>query len=156
MVYFTFFGLKEKRAIYAGSRIKIALRVYGLLYDLWRKTIVNACSCCLKRISLYFCFEKEGDDEMETDQTEEGNQPFVAHVPVPSQKEVGFIIAKLTSFSDILKTYCKTFCFVDRHTAHVCAQRRWQFYYFFFSLLLGRGDACPEKENGRRTLINRW
>ena len=25
---------------------------------------------------------------METDQTEEGNQPFVAHVPVPSQKEV--------------------------------------------------------------------
>ena len=35
---------------------------------------------------------------METDQTEEGNQPFVAHVPVPSQKEVGFIIAKLTSF----------------------------------------------------------
>lgn len=44
---------------------------------------------CLKRISLYFCFEKESDDEMETDQTEEGNQPFVAHVPVPSQKEVG-------------------------------------------------------------------
>ena len=25
---------------------------------------------------------------METDQTTEGNQPFVAHVPVPSQKEV--------------------------------------------------------------------
>ena len=25
---------------------------------------------------------------METDQTAEGNQPFVAHVPVPSQKEV--------------------------------------------------------------------
>ena len=65
------------------------------------KTIVNTCRCCLKRISLYFCFEKESDDEMETDQTEEGNQPFVAHVPVPSQKEVGFIIAKLTSFSDI-------------------------------------------------------
>ena len=38
---------------------------------------------------------------METDQTEEGNQPFVAHVPVPSQKEVGFIIVKLASFSDI-------------------------------------------------------
>ena len=94
-------GIFLKRAIYAGSRIKIALRVYGSLYDLWRKTIVNACSCCLKRISLYFCFEKESDDEMETDQTEEGNQPFVAHVPVPSQKEVGFIIAKLTSFSDI-------------------------------------------------------
>ena len=101
MVYFTFFGLKEKRAIYTGSRIKIALRVYGSLYHLWRKTIVNACSCCLKQISLYFCFEKESDDEMETDQTEEGNQPFVAHVPVPSQKEVGFIIAKLASFSDI-------------------------------------------------------
>ena len=65
------------------------------------KTIVNTCSCCLKRISLYFCFEKESDDEMETDQTEEGNQPFVAHVPVPSQKEVGFIIVKLASFSDI-------------------------------------------------------
>ena len=101
MVYFTFFGLKEKRAIYTGSRIKIALRVYGSLYHLWRKTIVNACSCCLKRISLYSCFKKESDDEMETDQTEEGNQPFVAHVPVPSQKEVGFIIAKLASFSDI-------------------------------------------------------
>lgn len=50
---------------------------------------MNTCSCCLKRISLYFCFEKENDEEMETDQTEEGNQPFVAHVPVPSQKEVG-------------------------------------------------------------------
>ena len=25
---------------------------------------------------------------METDETTEGNQPFVAHVPVPSQKEV--------------------------------------------------------------------
>ena len=123
-IFYFFYVLKEKRAIYAGSRIKIALRVYGSLYDLWRKTIVNACSCYLKRISLYFCFKKESDDEMETDQTEEGNQPFVAHVPVPSQKEVGFIIAKLASFSDILKTYCKTFCFVDRHTAHVCAQRR--------------------------------
>ena len=111
--------VKEKQAIYAGSRIKIALRVYGSLYHLWRRTIVNICSCCLKRISLYFCFEKESDDEMETDQTEEGNQPFVAHVPVPSQKEVGFIIAKLTLFSDILRTYCKTFSLVDRHTAHV-------------------------------------
>ena len=154
MVYFTFFGLKEKRAIYAGSRIKITLRVYGSLYDLWRKTIVNACSCCLKRISLYFCFEKESDDEMETDQTEEGNQPFVAHVPVPSQKEVGFIIAKLTSFSDILKTYCKTFSLVDRHTAQV--RQTVDNFIFFFSHLLGRGDACPEKENGRRTLIQRW
>ena len=37
MVYFTFFGLKEKRAIYAGSRIKIGLRVHGSLYHLWRK-----------------------------------------------------------------------------------------------------------------------
>ena len=88
---------------------------------------------------------------METDQTEEGNQPFVAHVPVPSQKEVGFMIAKLTSFSDILKTYCKTFCFVDRHTAHVCTETLT--ILIFFLHLLGRGDACPEKENGRRTLI---
>ena len=114
---------------------------------------MNTCSCCLKRISLYFCFEKESDDEMETDQTEEGNQPFVAHVPVPSQKEVGFIIAKLTSFSDILKTYCKTFSLVDRHTAQV---RQTVDNFIFFSHLLGRGDACPEKENGRRTLIQRW
>ena len=113
---------------------------------------MNTCSCCLKRISLYFCFEKESDDEMETDQTEEGDQPFVAHVPVPSQKEVGFIIAKLTSFSDILKTYCKTFSLVDRHTAQV----RQTVDNFFFSQLLGRGDACPAKENGRRTLIQRW
>lgn len=89
---------------------------------------------------------------METDQTEEGNQPFVAHVPVPSQKEVGFIIAKLTLFSDILKTYCKTFSLVDRHTAHVCTDT----LTIFFLHLLGRGDACPEKENGRRTLIQRW
>ena len=112
---------------------------------------MNTCSCCVKRISLYFCFEKESDDEMETDQTEEGNQPFVAHVPVPSQKEVGFIIANLTSFSDILKTYCKTFCFVDRHTARVCTDT----LTIFFLHLLGRGDACPEKENGRRTFIQR-
>ena len=91
---------------------------------------MNTCSCCLKRISLNFCFEKESDDEMETDQTEEGNQPFVAHVPVPSQKEVGFMIAKLTSFSDILKTYCKTFCFVDRHTAQV---RQTVDNFFFFT-----------------------
>lgn len=32
--------------------------------------------------------QEESDEDMETDQTEEGNQPFVAHVPVPSQKEV--------------------------------------------------------------------
>lgn len=29
MVDFSLFGLKRKQAIYAGSRIKIALRVYG-------------------------------------------------------------------------------------------------------------------------------
>jgi len=32
--------------------------------------------------------QEDSDEEMETDQNAEGNQPFVAHVPVPSQKEV--------------------------------------------------------------------
>lgn len=38
----------------------------------------------------WFCssHSKESDEEMETDQTSEGSQSFVAHVPVPSQKEV--------------------------------------------------------------------
>ena len=40
------------------------------------------------RIVFIAIYSKDSDDEMETDETTEGNQPFVAHVPVPSQKEV--------------------------------------------------------------------
>lgn len=40
------------------------------------------------RIVLIAIYSQDSDDEMETDETTEGNQPFVAHVPVPSQKEV--------------------------------------------------------------------
>lgn len=37
---------------------------------------------------MFVFIPQDSDNEMETDQTTEGNQPFVAHVPVPSQKEV--------------------------------------------------------------------
>ncbi|CAH3026538.1 unnamed protein product [Porites evermanni] len=102
--------------------------------------------------------QEESDDEMETDQTEEGNQPFVAHVPVPSQKEVEEMLVQRKKMELLEKYASETLMQQSQEAKALLADLDDSFDYLFKIVLIGDpgvGKTCIVQRFKKGTFVER-